>query len=65
MIDVARQWPRDMRREPAGSEVVDRLGSWAEDVAGQMRRVIRDQPELATLGALSLGFYLGWRLRPW
>lgn len=64
MIDVAERWPRDMRR-PESEVGLAWAADWAEPLVNQVRRAVREQPELAALGALGLGFYLGWRLRPW
>lgn len=36
-----------------------------EDIVGYARQYAKEQPEMAALWCLGLGFVLGWKLRPW
>lgn len=49
----------DMQRRPDGaSQPMDDLICYARDYA-------REQPEMAALWCLGIGFVLGWKLKPW
>jgi hypothetical protein len=63
MVDVARtRFPEDMTQlrsespllESAASEFLDRIKGYA-----------RDEPVAFACFAFGIGFWLGWRLKPW
>lgn len=36
-----------------------------KDLVGYLRDYAREQPDMAALWCLGIGFVLGWKLRPW
>ena len=39
--------------------------SLPEDLSQYLREYAREQPEMAALWCLGIGFVLGWKLKPW
>ena len=37
----------------------------AQDLTQYLREYAREQPEMAALWCLGIGFVLGWKLKPW
>jgi hypothetical protein len=37
----------------------------AHDLAEYLRQYARERPAVVALGCLSIGFVLGWKLKPW
>ena len=37
----------------------------SEDLTQYLREYAREQPEMAALWCLGIGFVLGWKLKPW
>jgi len=69
MIDTMRQgYPADMmqaaQRGPIESES-GRLEAVATDLLDHAQRYAREKPLSAALWALGIGFFLGWKLKPW
>ncbi len=63
MVDLARGgFPADMGR--AGSRPSG-LDARTEEVLEAFSRYTRDHPIPVVLGALGIGFVLGWKLKPW
>jgi hypothetical protein len=50
------------RDELACQDVVHDL---RQDVGQYLRQYAREQPEMAALWCLGIGFVLGWKLKPW
>jgi hypothetical protein len=57
--ETRRQQPSDRRNE---SESAMRP---MEDIVSYAREFAREQPEMAALWCLGIGFVLGWKLKPW
>lgn len=54
--------PRSQRDELACAEAARDL---RQDVSQYLRQYAREQPEMAALWCLGIGFVLGWKLKPW
>jgi ElaB/YqjD/DUF883 family membrane-anchored ribosome-binding protein len=64
MSDMARtKYPPDLVRaaEQSRGVVEDR----AKELIDSLERYAREKPLHAALWALGIGFFLGWRLKPW
>jgi hypothetical protein len=56
--------PTNRRRsEPA--EIREEATDVASDVVDYLREYARENPEVAALWCLGIGFILGWKLKPW
>jgi hypothetical protein len=65
MIDTLRSnYPRDMTRA-AADPAMGTLESMANDVLDCLKDYAREHPAAFGLGALGVGFILGWKLKPW
>ena len=65
MVDMARSgFPSDMYRQ-AHSEEAGRFEEVAEHVVDTVSDFAREKPIPALFLALGIGFFLGWRLKPW
>ena len=65
MVDMARSgFPRAMDRA-AHPEETGTLERVAEDLVGTISHYAREKPVPALFWALGIGFFLGWRLKPW
>lgn len=65
MVDTSRSgFPREMDRiaHPEMEGTVERV---AVDVVDTVTRFAREKPIPALFSALGIGFFLGWRLKPW
>ena len=36
-----------------------------DDVVSYLREYVRENPEMAALTCIGIGFILGWKLKPW
>jgi hypothetical protein len=51
------------RTEPA--EIREEATDVAGDLVEYLREYARENPEVAALWCLGIGFILGWKLKPW
>jgi len=58
---------RSQRGDRAQDELasLDAVHDLRQDVSQYLRQYARDQPEMAALWCLGIGFVLGWKLKPW
>lgn len=46
-------------------EVREDFQSLIEDVGGSISEYCRRRPQMASLAIFAIGFYVGWKVKPW